>query len=97
MGGLLVLFILLQAVLWGRHGLPDLWELRRLNLSSEIKNNELMGRNHVLKQEISDMKSGFEAIEKEAREELGMVKRGETFFRVIERVSPESAPPQPAP
>ncbi len=89
--GLLVILVLLQAALWS-NGLPELWELRRLNLTSEIENNELKERNRALAQEISGMKSGLGTIEKEAREELGMIKQGETFFRVIER-----APRHPAP
>ena len=86
-GVLLVVFILLQVALWGKHGLPDLWELYHLNLSGENKNNDLLMRNRELERKISEIKSGLDEIEKEAREELGMVKQGETFFRVIERTS----------
>ncbi len=88
-GVLLAIFVLLQIALWGRHGLSDLWELHSLNRVSEIGNNELRERNRALADEISDMKSGLDVIEKEAREELGMVKQGETFFRVIERAAEE--------
>ena len=91
--GLALLLILLQAALWGRQGLLDLWDLRDLNLSGRIESNKLIERNRVLEQEISDMKSGLGAIEKEAREELGMVKQGETFFRVIEQPAAGDAPP----
>ena len=87
-GVLFAALVLLQAALWGRHGLPDLWEFRRLNLSSVAENNEIRQRNRALASEVSKMKSGYGAVEREAREELGMIKRGETFFQVIE-IAPE--------
>ncbi len=92
LGASLTVFVLLQAALWSGHGLPDLFELRSLNRTSEIENNELRERNRALAREVTGMKSGLGEIEREAREELGMVKQGETFFQVI-----DGAPEQPAP
>ncbi len=89
-GALLTLLVLLQAGLWGRQGLIDLWRLRALNETSEAGNQELRERNRALARDVADMKSGYGGVEKEAREELGMVKQGETFFRVIEN-PPERA------
>jgi 2-C-methyl-D-erythritol 4-phosphate cytidylyltransferase len=43
----------------------------------------------VLAAEVEDLKSGEAAVEERARSELGMIKPGETFYRVVE--------PQPAP
>jgi len=34
--------------------------------------------------EVLDLRKGQEAIEERARDELGMIKEGETFFQVIE-------------
>ena len=47
-------------------------------------NDKLVDRNLVLKEEIKDLRSGREALEERARNELGMVKEGETFFRVVD-------------
>ena len=41
-------------------------------------------RNDALAAEVEDLKSGEAAVEERARNELGMIKPGETFYRVIE-------------
>lgn len=41
-------------------------------------------RNEALYAEVLDLRKGQEAIEERARDELGMIKEGETFFQVIE-------------
>jgi cell division protein FtsB len=38
----------------------------------------------VLAAEVLVLKSGLEAVEERAREDLGMIKENETFFMVIE-------------
>lgn len=45
---------------------------------------EKQERNQALYAEVLDLRKGQEAIEERARDELGMVKEGETFFQVIE-------------
>jgi cell division protein FtsB len=41
-------------------------------------------RNKALYAEVEDLRKGQEAIEERARNELGMIKEGETFFQVLE-------------
>ena len=48
------------------------------------ENDSRRGRNTVLKAEIVDLKQGLEAVEDIARSELGMIKKGETFFLIVE-------------
>ena len=44
----------------------------------------LQQRNDALAAEVEDLKSGEAAVEERARSELGMIKPGETFYRVVE-------------
>jgi cell division protein FtsB len=56
------------------------------------ENARLQHRNDALSAEVEDLKSGEAAIEDRARSELGMIKPGETFYRVVEPAPPATAP-----
>ena len=43
----------------------------------------LCTRNQEMYADIADLKEGLEAIEERARNELGMIKPDETFFRLV--------------
>ena len=80
-GGLLVL---LQYPLWfGSGGVFAVWQLQREIAAQQAENTKLRERNAALNAEVSDLKQGSTAIEERARTELGMVKKGETFYQVI--------------
>lgn len=49
------------------------------------ENEGLKERNAALAAEVEDLKSGEAAVEERARSELGMIKPGEKFYRVVER------------
>ena len=51
---------------------------------TEIGNHELVELHHRLNAEVLDLKQGLDAIEEHAREDLGMVKEGETFYQIVE-------------
>ena len=53
------------------------------NLTSQINGLNLAQRNALLKADINDLKIGLEAIEERARNELGLIKKGETFYRIL--------------
>jgi len=81
---LIGLLALLQHRLWlGENNLSDYVLLQTQIAAQEQSNGNLVARNQILKEEIIDLKSGTEAIEERARNELGMVKEGETFYRVV--------------
>lgn len=81
---LVVLILLLQYRLWfGKNSVADYNHLQKLIVKQQKENNQLTQRNKILYADIDDLKAGQEAIEERARNELGMIKDGETFFRVI--------------
>ena len=78
------IFSLLQYHLWfGKNGLQDNRELVKEVEFAESGNTELITRNQMMFSEIDNLKTGTEAIEERARNELGLIKEGETFFRII--------------
>ncbi|MBT8114138.1 MAG: cell division protein FtsB [Arenicella sp.] len=81
---LFLLLILLQLQLWfGSHGVFQLWSLRKNIETTESSNNQLVQRNEQLHAEVQQLKKGEEALEERARSQLGFIKDGETFYRVI--------------
>jgi cell division protein FtsB len=44
--------------------------------------------NQILHAEVVDLKQGTDALEERARSELGMIKKGEVFYQVIDHNSP---------
>lgn len=81
---MLILLSWLQYSLWfGKNGIFDLVKIQKdLNIQ-ENKNTELKIRNNHLLAEINDLNLGQEAIEERSRNELGMIKHGEIFYRLI--------------
>lgn len=81
---LLVFFVLLQYRLWfGKNSVPDYLALENEVTRQQLDNEKLKQRNKLLYADTDDLKSGLDAIEERARNELGMIKEGETFFRII--------------
>jgi cell division protein FtsB len=88
---LLLLILLLQIKLWeGQGSWPETQALHKQVNSQRAENARLKARNDALSAEVADLKSGESAIEERARSELGMVKPGETFYRVVEPAAPGS-------
>lgn len=77
----------LQYRLWyGSDGsIPQIkaYELRLEELKKQVE--EKQHRNAALYAEVEDIRQGQDALEERARDELGMIKDGETFFQVIEK------------
>ena len=83
---LIVLFAALQYDLWVGKG--SIVEVKQLEAAIALQTNEnqrLRERNDVLQAEVLDLKKGLNAIEERARTELGMIKKNETFFHLIEK------------
>ncbi|CAL1240224.1 cell division protein FtsB [Candidatus Methylocalor cossyra] len=89
---LLVLIALLQFRLWfGDGGILELYQLQARIEELKLEGQRRQERNAALEADVNDLKEGTDAIEERARQELGMVKEGETFVQVFEK------PRQPAP
>ena len=87
---LLALVAWLQYRLWfGSGGSREVAALQQQVQRQARDNSGLKQRNDALAAEVEDLKSGEAAIEERARSELGMIKPGETFYRVVEPASPQ--------
>ncbi len=98
---LVVIIALLQYPLWlGKGGWLRVWDYDRQLQAQRDVNQKLEQRNAALDADVRDLKSGYEAIEERARYELGMIKEGEIFVQVPQKMllAPSSATPsKPAP
>jgi cell division protein FtsB len=88
---LLVMFLWLQYRLWvGEGSLAQVHHLEQEVARQRQELESLRQRNRLLEAEVLDLKTGLEALEERARNELGMIGEGEVFFQVVE------PPPAPA-
>ena len=85
---LLFLLIWLQYKIWLQDGgIPEVIQLQQEVGQVKIEVEQLQERNSSLDAEVKDLKKGLDAIEERARSEMGMIKKGEVYYQVIE---PES-------
>ena len=83
---LVAAFLLVQYQLWfGAGGIKQVFVMRN-NLAKQSKqNDQIKKRNDQMQADTTDLKKGGQAIEERARNELGMIKKGETFYQVVGR------------
>ena len=80
----LLVLLLLQYKLWFMEGgIIPCEQLKSAIATKEQTNQGLLARNSRLSEEIKAWKTGSTLIESEARYELGMIKKGEVFYRVV--------------
>lgn len=95
---LFILLVLLQYRLWfGKNSLPDYFSLEQEVVRQQAANAKLKLRNKRLFADTDDLKSGVEAIEERARNELGMIKKDETFYRIIPNTDGDKRPAKDRP
>jgi cell division protein FtsB len=91
---LVVMLAFLQDRLWiGEGGRGSVAALEQRVDQQARENAGLQQRNDALAAEVEDLKSGEAAVEERARSELGMIKPGETFYRVVEPEAMKVSPP----
>lgn len=104
---LVICFVLLQRELWfSTGGLPHGWQLAAQVRQEQRANAALRKSNARHQEEIKNLKHGTSAVEEHAREDLGLVKKGETFYQIVRApgtataaaasVSPAASAPAPA-
>ncbi|MDH5601148.1 MAG: cell division protein FtsB [Gammaproteobacteria bacterium] len=80
-----LLFFVLQYELWfGEGSLATVWRLQQDIEQQKTENKKIAQRNQSLLAEVKDLKKGNAAIEERARNELGMIKKGETYIQVVD-------------
>jgi len=88
---LLIIFIFLQCRLWFETGgIIDMLKLKRAFVLQKEENKKLSLRNEKLIEEVNYLQTHKEAVLPIARNELGMIQKGETFYQVINKTSSAS-------
>ena len=84
--GLLALLLLTQYRLWfaSEGSLAELHRLEAEIARQQSLNDGLRARNRQLELEVLELQQGLETVEERAREDLGMIREGETFYQVVE-------------
>lgn len=81
---LILLLLFLQYRLWfDSGGIIDLQRLKKELASKTQENNQLKSRNDDLIKQIQSLQANDDAVESRARQELGMIKKGETYYQVL--------------
>jgi cell division protein FtsB len=79
------LIVAIQYPLWmGKGSWMRVRDVDQQIKAQRDKNAKLATRNQLLDAEVRDLKQGLDAVEERARSELGMVKRDEVFFQVLD-------------
>ncbi len=93
LGIFIILLVLLQYQLWlGDGSYFHAWRLREQLIKEQKTSQTMTERNQVLNAQVQDLKQGHVAIEELARNELGMVKKGETFYQVVTPANTDQPP-----
>lgn len=81
---LMVALVSLQYKLWlGDGGVVQAHRLKDRCTVLEQENLKLQNRNHALEADVMGLKSSGQALEEQARLELGMIKKGEDYYQFI--------------
>lgn len=82
---LLLLLVALQYRLWIAEGsLAEQQRLIRQVQQFAEENEHLRERNAVLEREVLELQTGNASVEQRAREQLNLVREGETFYQMAE-------------
>lgn len=84
---IILLFALVSALqyrLWfGPHSVKEYFKHQEELRVHQASNLELEKRNKMLMADVEDLQSGLDSIEERSRNELGLIKQDEVFFRLV--------------
>ncbi|MCH9756259.1 MAG: cell division protein FtsB [Gammaproteobacteria bacterium] len=81
---LLLMLVGLQYKLWfGEDSLPKWFKVERKLDHQAVENQRLTVRNRALEADVAELKTGEQALEEQARYELGMIKEDETYYHFV--------------
>ncbi|HSX20718.1 MAG TPA: septum formation initiator family protein [Gammaproteobacteria bacterium] len=84
---LAVIFCLLEyRFLFSSDSIVQVMRLKKSVATQVSENSALQQRNELIAAKISYLKKSAVAIEEHARYELGMIKRGEKYYQVVEPI-----------
>jgi len=82
---LIIALVILQHKLWlGDGNLIEWVNLEKKLEDHQHENNKLAARNRALEADIRELKSGDQALEEQARYELGMIKENEVYYHFVD-------------
>lgn len=94
---LTALILALQWPLWfGKGSVFRVWQLERQLSEQNVSVQRLQMRNNALAAEVRDLKIGTGALEERSRVELGMIRKGEIFFQILDPTQSLPTTPRPA-
>lgn len=81
---LMLLIVWLQYRAWYGENSQRNLEVLSEKIASQVKQNQLLvEQNDILRKEIALLRNEPKVLEEKARENLGLVKQGEIFYRII--------------
>lgn len=78
---MVTLLILLQVRVW--RSFIEVRDLERRAITQQTQLQALQARNQALRAEVESLRKDDDAIEARARNELGLIREGETYFQLI--------------
>lgn len=85
LGILIILLAYLQYRLWiGDGSLAHAHHLEGEIHLQQAENDRMRERNRILDVEVEELKSGLDTIEERARNDIGLIKKDETFFMLLD-------------
>ena len=85
LGILVLLLVALQYRLWiGEGSLAHAHRLEKDIAQQKAENDRMRERNRILDVEVEELKTGLDTIEERARNDIGLIKKDETFFMIMD-------------